>query len=105
MMTIRPPVRGRMIVLWPSLEEVAFIVVIDVDSEELKRMRRLYRSETNRKIAGVCGGIGEHLDIDPTIVRLISVVFAIATGILPFLIGYLVAWWIVPPASKIEARS
>ena len=59
-------------------------------------MKRLYRSESNRKIAGVCGGIGEHLDIDPTIVRLVAVVFAIATAIIPFLIGYLIAWWIVP---------
>lgn len=64
-------------------------------------MKRLYRSETNRKIAGVCGGIGEHLDIDPTIVRLVSVVFAFATGIIPFLIGYLVAWWIVPSGREV----
>jgi len=66
-------------------------------------MKRLYRSESNRKIAGVCGGIGEHLDVDPTIIRLIAVVFTFVTGILPFIIGYLVAWWIVPTASEVEA--
>lgn len=67
-------------------------------------MKRLYRSETNRKIAGVCGGIGEHLDVDPTIVRLIAVVFTFVTGVIPFIIGYLVAWWIVPTASEVKSR-
>ncbi len=67
-------------------------------------IKRLYRSESNRKIAGVCGGIGEHLDVDPTIVRLIAVVFTFVTGIIPFIIGYLVAWWIVPSASELEGR-
>lgn len=65
-------------------------------------MKRLSRSETDRKIAGVCGGIGEYLDVDSTIVRLIAVVVTFATGIIPFLIGYLVAWWIVPTASEIK---
>jgi phage shock protein C len=69
-----------------------------------QQMKRLYRSESNRKIAGVCGGIGEHLDVDPTIVRLIAVVFTFVTGIIPFIIGYLVAWWIVPTASEVKPR-
>ncbi len=64
-------------------------------------MKRLYRSEKNKKIAGICGGIGEHLDVDPTIVRLIAIVFAFATGVIPFLIGYAVAWWIVPTQSEL----
>jgi phage shock protein C len=65
-------------------------------------MKRLYRSEANRKIAGVCGGIGEHLDVDPTIVRLVAVVLTIATGIVPCLIGYIIAWWIVPTAAEVQ---
>jgi phage shock protein C len=67
-------------------------------------MKKLYRSETDKKIAGVCGGIGEHLDVDPTIVRLIAVVFGFATGVIPFLIGYIIAWWIVPTKAEAEAR-
>ncbi|MGA2622424.1 MAG: PspC domain-containing protein [Bacteroidota bacterium] len=59
-------------------------------------MTRLYRSTTEKKIAGICGGIAEMMDIDPTIVRLIAIVLGLATGIIPFLAGYLVAWWIVP---------
>ena len=59
-------------------------------------MNRLYRSETNQKIAGVCGGLGEMMDVDPTIIRLVVVILGLATGIIPFTIGYLIAWWIVP---------
>ncbi|HLF19808.1 MAG TPA: PspC domain-containing protein [Bacteroidota bacterium] len=61
-------------------------------------MKRLYRSEHNKRIAGICGGIGEYLDVDPTIVRLIAVVVGIGTGIFPFLLGYFIAWLIVPQA-------
>jgi phage shock protein C len=59
-------------------------------------MKRLYRSRNNKKIAGVCGGLGELMEIDPTIVRLAVVILGLATGIIPFFVGYLVAWWIVP---------
>ncbi len=67
-------------------------------------MKKLYRSETDKKIAGICGGVGEILDVDPTIVRLVSIVFAFATGLFPFVIGYLVAWWIVPTKAELAAR-
>ena len=59
-------------------------------------MKKLYRSRTNKKIAGVCGGIGEITDTDPTVIRLIVIVMAFATCFFPFFIGYLIAWWIVP---------
>ncbi len=59
-------------------------------------MVRLFRSEQNRRIAGVCGGLGEMLDVDPTLVRLSVIVLGLATGVLPFVIGYLLAWWVVP---------
>ena len=59
-------------------------------------MQKLYRSRTDKKIAGVCGGIAEMMQVDSTIVRLVVVVLALATGIFPFFFGYLIAWWIVP---------
>ena len=59
-------------------------------------MKRLYRSKRDKKIAGICAGLGELMDVDPTIIRLVVVILGLATGILPFLVGYLVAWWIVP---------
>ena len=67
-------------------------------------MKKLYRSTTNRKIAGVCGGLGEMLDADPTLVRLATVVIALATGLFPFLIGYIIAWWVVPEGSQTQGN-
>ena len=63
-------------------------------------MKKLYLSDTDKKIAGVCGGIGEILDVDPTIVRILAVVLGLITGIFPFVIGYLITWWIVPNRSQ-----
>src|SRR5262245_9147305 len=58
---------------------------------------RLVRSTTDRKIAGVCGGIAEYLAIDPTVVRLVWTVLAIVPGCIVFgVLAYLVAWFIMP---------
>ena len=37
-------------------------------------MKRLYRSRSNRIIAGVCGGLGEYLNIDPVIIRILAII-------------------------------
>jgi phage shock protein C len=68
-------------------------------------MKRLYRSSTNKKIAGICGGIGEMVDIDPTIIRLVSIVLGLATGFFPFFFAYLIAWWIVPVGTQNQVPS
>lgn len=68
-------------------------------------MKKLYRSDTDKRLAGLCGGVAELLDVDPTIVRLVAIVFCLATGVAPFLIGYLVAWWIVPTKAELAPRS
>lgn len=57
--------------------------------------RKLYRSKTNRKIAGICGGIGEYFDVDPTIVRIIFIILLLPGG-LPGLLPYIILWVIVP---------
>ena len=59
-------------------------------------MKKLYRSRTNKKIAGICGGLGEYLEIDPTVIRLITVIIAVVTGFFPLILGYIIAWCIVP---------
>ena len=59
-------------------------------------MKKLYLSKTDSKIFGVCGGIGETYDIDPTLVRLGLVFLCIVTGILPLVATYLVAGIIIP---------
>lgn len=63
-----------------------------------EKMRMLYRSGRNRVLGGVCGGIGEYLNIDPTLVRLIWVLFILMGGIgIPL---YLIAWVIIPKNPK-----
>ena len=60
--------------------------------------RPLQRSTTNRMIAGVCAGIGEYTNMDPTIVRLLAVLLFFLTG--PgMLVAYLVMAIIIPEAS------
>lgn len=56
--------------------------------------KRLYRSTTDRMVAGVCAGLAEHFKIDPTLVRLLFVLFALAGG--PGLLAYIVLWLVVP---------
>lgn len=56
--------------------------------------KRLYKSSTNRTICGVCGGIAEYFDIDPTIIRLIAIGFTIFGG--SGLLAYVIAAVIIP---------
>ena len=59
-------------------------------------LKTLYRSTTDKYLAGVFGGLGETFEIDPNILRLAAVFLGIATGIVPLLVTYLVAWNVVP---------
>ena len=59
-------------------------------------MKRLYRNKENRVFAGIIGGLGEYFEVDPVILRLLWLVILIATGILPGVIVYLAAIFIVP---------
>jgi phage shock protein C len=61
-------------------------------------MKKLYLSK-NKKVSGVCGGIGEYFDIDPSIIRLAWIVMTILTGIAPGIIAYIVAAIVIPPKS------
>lgn len=58
-------------------------------------MKKLYRSRTDKKIAGVCAGIAKYFDIDPTVVRIIFVILLLPGGF-PGLIPYLILWAVVP---------
>jgi phage shock protein C len=59
-------------------------------------MEKLFRSKSDSKIAGICGGLGEMFNVDPTIVRLAVVFGALLTAIAPFVIVYIVGWIIIP---------
>lgn len=54
--------------------------------------KKLYRSEKNRMIAGVCGGLSEYFDVDPVLVRLLWVAFTlfIGTGILLYILACII---------------
>ena len=58
-------------------------------------MKRLYRSKKNRIIAGVCGGMGEYFNMDPTIIRLVWILFALL-GMGLGIIAYIIAVIILP---------
>jgi len=61
--------------------------------------RRLERSVTDSKIAGVCGGLAEYWDMDPTMVRLIAVLLVLfPVPFVPAILGYFVAWIVMPKA-------
>lgn len=59
--------------------------------------KRLYRSEVDRKIAGVCGGLAEYFRLDATLVRLLVVILTIYPGAIVFgVLAYVIAWAIIP---------
>lgn len=60
----------------------------------MNESKRLYRSRINRQLQGVCGGLGEYFNVDPTLVRLIFIVLSLAGG--PGLILYILLWVIMP---------
>lgn len=62
-------------------------------------MTRLYRSEEDRILGGVCGGFAEIYDLDPSIVRLVTLLLILSSG--APLILYLAAWLIIPPKSEV----
>jgi len=62
--------------------------------------RRLYRSKTEKMLGGVCGGLGELLDIDPTIVRLIFVLLALWGG--GGVLIYIILWLIAPYKDELK---
>ncbi len=63
--------------------------------------KRIYRSESDRRIAGVCGGIAEYFDIDSTLVRLAAVFLILAWG--SGLVAYIVAALVMPTESEVVA--
>ena len=56
--------------------------------------KRLYRSRTDRMLAGVCGGLAEYFNIDPVIIRVITVVAALMA--LGGFLAYIILWIVVP---------
>ena len=57
-------------------------------------MKKLYLSSTDKKIAGVCGGLGEYLGVDSTVIRIIFLILALGFG--TGLLAYLIIWIVAP---------
>ncbi len=56
--------------------------------------KKLFRSVSDRKLAGVCGGLANYLGVDATIIRLIWVLFVVFGG--AGILAYLIMWLIIP---------
>ncbi len=59
--------------------------------------RRLTRSNCNKMIAGVCGGLAEYFQLDPTLVRVLYVIVSILSVAFPGIIVYIVLMFVMPP--------
>ncbi|HEX6676643.1 MAG TPA: PspC domain-containing protein [Actinomycetes bacterium] len=60
----------------------------------MEATRKLYRSRSDRKLGGVCGGLASYFNLDPTLMRVLFVVLAVLGG--SGVILYLALWIIVP---------
>ncbi|MCI8843750.1 MAG: PspC domain-containing protein [Oscillospiraceae bacterium] len=56
--------------------------------------KRLYLSNTDKKLAGVCGGIAEFFGIDPTIIRVLWIICSLLFG--SGILAYLICWLVIP---------
>ena len=61
--------------------------------------KKLYRSETNKQIAGVCAGLAEYFDVDVTLVRIAFLVMMLMGG--PGFLLYVVLWFVIPEESQV----
>ena len=68
-------------------------------------VKKLYRSHTDKKIAGICGGLGEIFSIDSTIIRLGVVFVGLVTWVFPVVVAYIVGWMIIPVAPPQQGHS
>ena len=68
--------------------------------EKIMENKKLYRSSTNSMLAGVCGGIGEYFNIDPTLVRLAWVLFSVLGG--AGVLAYIIAAIIIPSEANVR---
>ena len=66
-------------------------------------VRRLTRSRRHKMIAGVCGGLAEFFDLDPTIVRIAYILVSIVSAAFPGILAYIVLMLVMPPPDEAPA--
>ena len=67
-------------------------------------MKKLTRSLSDRQVAGICGGLGEYMNVDSTILRLALVFLGFITAFVPLLITYFIGWAIIPEEEEKNAH-
>ena len=70
--------------------------ILNGNAPQSRSGAKLYRSDTDSMLAGVCGGLAEYAGMDGTVMRLLFVLATIFTGILPGIIAYFVMAIVVP---------
>ncbi len=65
--------------------------------------RRLTRSSRHKMIAGVCGGIAEYFELDPTVVRVAYVLISIISVAFPGILAYIILMFVMPPPPQAAA--
>ena len=63
--------------------------------------KKLYRSMADKKLCGVCGGLAEYFDIDPTLVRLLWICASLFTAGFPGLLAYIVCALVMPQQNQL----
>ena len=64
-------------------------------------MKKMYRS-SNRIVAGVCGGIAEYFDVDPTVIRVVYLILSLFSAGFPGLLLYIILMVLIPNYNQIE---
>ena len=64
-------------------------------------MKKLYRSKDNKILCGVIGGIGEYVDVDPVILRIVWIITTTFTGFAPGIIAYVLTCVVIPEKPQI----
>jgi phage shock protein C len=68
--------------------------------------KKLHKSNTNKVLTGVLGGLGEYFNIDPVLLRVIFAFFVLITGFFPGVVAYFIATLLIPdkPAPGVDAQ-
>jgi phage shock protein C len=65
--------------------------------------RRLTRSNRNKMIAGVCGGLAEYVGMDPTVMRVLYVLVSVLSAGFPGIVAYIILMFLMPPPEQVTA--
>lgn len=74
----------------------SLIIPLEPANSPAFQFTRLYRSSSDRVLAGICGGFAKFIRMDPTVLRLIMIVITLISGFIPMFVAYLVGWVIIP---------